>query len=655
MAGQLGAKDLAAVDYRLPSIQFNPINPASYFSSRMPNITIDTQKQSKAQGFKSIMEAISQLPEKGMKLYADAKKVNTDLETRREYDKALKDPDGKDSTHAPLSDFKVSGGNVTLDREDPEVRELKISEAKARKSYWDARAAGNDPDTETNPLFGSDPVDRDAQLDYDETKPTTGNPIIDAVGRDVKKGGKRDDSCWDWAQCVYKDAGAGEGNVIFNRHPGHEPVGELDYNQITPGSWLWVHNGNKTDKDGEHSVIFMDWLDKEKGLARVASGSAGREPRIETYNFNQKEIRRVALPQYTGAQPEPGGLRQQANPAVPDTLASNSAKGATSAVIDGATVIEDNNVFRIEEKGGYRYTIPKRLPKGGKGKLADYIKTEKLAAPIQEKQTPTENALDRAIIQRGGDPTRLSPEAKADFLQKDSPLKPSEKIAALRDLKDTYQKTPSTVTLFGSGQMPGIDTIKERLDALLGRVDGDFAKLSPTEQRTFIYQFSKLNDPNSAVMLGEYQAAADTLGLGERAHLALNKAIEGQQITPEQASEIYQTITATHERMRQSYIQDVAELIEEGKVLGVTPTRLGIPKKVMGWLSEAAGEEPAPNTSINRSVPGKPAAPAAVTPKATNPIAALQQALQSGKNPDGTPMSDADRRAVEAALKLKSQ
>ena len=240
-----------------------------------------------------------------------------------------------------------------------------------------------------------------------------------------------------------------------------------------------------------------------------------------------------------------------------------------------------------------RPTGPDSMEKLGSGDKA-FEKTPPWVreGEIAPKPTTTDNAVDRAIIQRGGNPVNMTPEQKTDFLQRQVPLKPSEKIAATRDLRASYQELPTTIALFGKGQMPGIDTIKEKLDAIHNRVGGDFKKMTDQEQRTFIFQMSKLNDPNSAVLLSEYKAAADTLGIGDRIGLALNKMMTGQQITPEQAKEIYDVVRITHEQLKKNYLEDIPDVLEEAEVLGIPPRRLNIPAKVEKWLKGESEEAP---------------------------------------------------------------
>lgn len=61
---------------------------------------------------------------------------------------------------------------------------------------------------------------------------------------------------------------------------------------LQPGDWLWVNNRNKFDRAGNHSVIFLEWVDKSKRRARVASwfGNTRGRQKISVYNFKNMPV-----------------------------------------------------------------------------------------------------------------------------------------------------------------------------------------------------------------------------------------------------------------------------------------------------------------------------------------------------------------------------
>jgi len=115
-----------------------------------------------------------------------------------------------------------------------------------------------------------------------------------AVSRDPYGLGLRDASCcWDWVNKIYKMAGVTGGKYLtkdaFPRYttkypgkdckagggPGKSYATEAQYDMISPGDWIFYNNRNNADTHGNHSVLFIEWIDRDKKLARVASGSAG--------------------------------------------------------------------------------------------------------------------------------------------------------------------------------------------------------------------------------------------------------------------------------------------------------------------------------------------------------------------------------------------
>lgn len=204
----------------------------------------------------------------------------------------------------------------------------------------------------------------------------------------------------------------------------------------------------------------------------------------------------------------------------------------------------------------------------------------------QEKQTPSENALDRAIIARSGNPLTMTLEQKEEYLKQEAPLKPSDKLSAIRDLRSAHDQIPSKILIFGKGQMPGLHNIMEKMDEIKKDSGGDFSKMSPQQGRTIVFQFNKFNDPNSAVLLSEYKAATDTLGIPDQVWRVINKAGTGESILPEQARDIYSTVKSAYDRAKDSYKQDAADIVGEADRMGISPVRLGIPNIVKDWIKE---------------------------------------------------------------------
>lgn len=240
-------------------------------------------------------------------------------------------------------------------------------------------------------------------------------------------------------------------------------------------------------------------------------------------------------------------------------------------------------------------------------KLSEEKKAEALRKTIEEekKTSSVEGWIEREVIKRGGNPTEMSTQQRLDYIQSSAvPLTASQKISAQRDIRSTYHEMPSTIALFGKGQMTGVDQIKTKLDEMVRGVGGDLSKLNPQEQKTFIFQMNKLNDPNSAVLIGEYKAAADTIGVLDKVGLLYGKAKEGQQVTPEQVRDVYAAVNAIHEAIRKDYVRDIPDFLDGAKELGVSPRRIGIPQKAERWLQATTGEQKEGQPQATPGAPG---------------------------------------------------
>jgi uncharacterized protein (UPF0335 family) len=288
-----------------------------------------------------------------------------------------------------------------------------------------------------------------------------------------------------------------------------------------------------------------------------------------------------------------------------------------SKTLAGVTTVDAAPMTPPGESGGSRVKDPATgiitytSTSGQKYELLPGANSYNEVTSKNEKETPTENALNRAIIARGKNPIGMSLEEKESFLKTEVPLKPSEKLSATKDLRQAYHELPSTTVLFGKGQMPGLNQVIERLEEIKKTAGEDFSKLTPQQGRTVVFQFSKFNDPNSAVLLSEYKAAADTLSIPDRFFQVINKASTGESVSPEQARDIYQTIRAAHERAKGNYVQDASDIMAEAKALGISNRRVGIPKQAEEWAKTVM---PA-NSDTPEEESAAPAAPTTAAPQ----------------------------------------
>ena len=143
-----------------------------------------------------------------------------------------------------------------------------------------------------------------------------GANIVSAALMVARNGGMelKGKHCWDWSNKIYRMAGV-TGNWpsrnIFsyttkysgkdckiNGEPGKTYATGAQYDQISPGDWIFYNNRNTSDTHGNHSAIFLEWIDKDRLLARVASGSFGKPWHVHPspVDFKDKPVTRLGKP-----------------------------------------------------------------------------------------------------------------------------------------------------------------------------------------------------------------------------------------------------------------------------------------------------------------------------------------------------------------------
>ena len=141
--------------------------------------------------------------------------------------------------------------------------------------------------------------------------------IVKAILMVVRNGGKMGinaSCCWDWANKIYRMAGVTgkwPAKGVFSyatKYPGSKnckiPGGgpgityatEAQYNMVQPGDWIFYNNRNTADRHGNHSAIFIEWLDRDRKIARLGSGNAGREFRLHTADLSDKPLIHLGKP-----------------------------------------------------------------------------------------------------------------------------------------------------------------------------------------------------------------------------------------------------------------------------------------------------------------------------------------------------------------------
>lgn len=135
----------------------------------------------------------------------------------------------------------------------------------------------------------------------------TGKRVIQSAFERVKST-EPNRSCWTVCEQIYERAGVRRRSIYHyppytgpdcgNCHADPELV-----NRIAPGDWLFSNvksrdpkTGIPYDAHGNHSVIFLRWLDKENMIAQVISGGGNTHPRIHKSDLKKNPVTSIAKP-----------------------------------------------------------------------------------------------------------------------------------------------------------------------------------------------------------------------------------------------------------------------------------------------------------------------------------------------------------------------
>ncbi|MBU0727797.1 hypothetical protein KKA95_03875 [Patescibacteria group bacterium] len=231
----------------------------------------------------------------------------------------------KDAKKEMVAPLIVLGGLLFLkeyfkeetEESDEGDEELATTNEKLDSLKRDIPAEQPDADEELEP--GNAPSDTEdkclvefsesAELEVLKSLPP-GERVVRAVELAVNEYETDGKHCWDWVNKVYSSVGCGRERVYQNLHyegtnarvAPHATIldGELKAPDgsvlpLNPGDHIYYNNRNTTDTHGNHSVIFLGWTNKSRGIARVAGYDArGYKSRIHNADFINNPITHIS-------------------------------------------------------------------------------------------------------------------------------------------------------------------------------------------------------------------------------------------------------------------------------------------------------------------------------------------------------------------------
>ncbi len=132
-----------------------------------------------------------------------------------------------------------------------------------------------------------------------------GKRVVESAGEFIKEG-YSPAHCWDWVDRVYKRAGVTGRHVIFKslnysgKDCGDNHAGPDMLDKIRPGDWLYYNNKNSADSHGNHSALFIKWIDESNRIAQFASGYYKHPGRFHKKGVDLKKNPVVLIKKPTG-------------------------------------------------------------------------------------------------------------------------------------------------------------------------------------------------------------------------------------------------------------------------------------------------------------------------------------------------------------------
>jgi len=134
-----------------------------------------------------------------------------------------------------------------------------------------------------------------------------GKRVIDSALKRIESM-EKNRSCWTVCEQIYTRAGA-KRKEIYHYPPYEGPdcgnchAGPREIDKIEAGDWLFINSKGRNpktgipyDKHGNHSIIFVRWLDKKNLIAEVISGGSKTHPRLHKANLKKSPVTSISKP-----------------------------------------------------------------------------------------------------------------------------------------------------------------------------------------------------------------------------------------------------------------------------------------------------------------------------------------------------------------------
>ncbi len=245
--------------------------------------------------------------------------------------------------------------------------------------------------------------------------------------------------CGDWVDRVYAIAGVKRKQTIYqnldyafvngDKSKGWKPetdpsrydcriegkhASDKMLDNLEVGDWVWINNRNKYDYAGNHSGIFLGWVDKPARKARIASwfSNTGGGQKIRVYNFKNMPVTAIHKPTQvddslpdTEPKPKPKSKPPESAANLPDASKRDMvARGSTPFAIRMGYRLtkEENDWYTSARREAYaigKMDIKQRMDiMQQKYKLMDALKYSAQMVGLKKKDWNYFIALNDAVL-----------------------------------------------------------------------------------------------------------------------------------------------------------------------------------------------------------------------------------------------------------------